>query len=316
MGFFELEENEVEVDNSLFVEKYRPTKLADYIGNEHLKDTIGNFIEDGEIPHLLFYGKAGTGKTTLAKLITGQIESDVLTINASDENGIDIIRNKIKNFASTIGFKGKKIIILDEADFLTYQAQATLRNLMETFSKHCRFILTCNYIERISDPIRSRCQEFQIVPPTKQDVAVHITKILDNEGIKYDIMDVVPIIDAAYPDIRKIINTTQLNSSRGTLKLNKKDLADMDVKAHIIEILKSGDAKGNKWKKIRQAVADAKLTDYTELYTHLFDKVGEYAGNQTSTIILMIAETQYKESKVIDKEIQFIALIIQIVAEI
>ena len=129
-------------------------------------------------------------------------------------------------------------------------------------------------------------------------------------------MDIVPIIDAAYPDIRKIINTVQLNSSRGTLKLNKKDLADMDVKAHIIEILKSNDAKGNKWKAIRQSVADARLTDYTELYTHLFDKVEEYAPDKMSVIILMIAETQYKESAVIDKEIQFIGLIIQIVAEL
>jgi len=314
MAFFEQTEKDTFVDNSLWVEKYRPTRLQDYVGNDHLKEVIGNFIEDGDIPHLLFYGKAGTGKTTLAKLITKAINCDVLSINASDENGIDIIRNKIKNFASTVGFKDTKIVILDEADFLTYQAQATLRNLMETFSKHCRFVLTCNYIERISDPIRSRCQDFQIVPPTKKDVAVQVAQILKNENVKFDIMDIVPIIDSAYPDIRKIINTVQSNSTRGTLKLNKKALLDNDVKTHIIDILKSDDARGNKWKKIRQHIADAKLSDFTEIYTHLYEKVDEYGGNQTASIILLLAEGQFKEAQVIDKEIVFISTIINIVS--
>lgn len=314
MAFFEATEETQKVDNTLFVEKYRPTRLEDYIGNDHLKEVIGNFIEDGDIPHLLFYGKAGTGKTTLAKLITKSIECDLLSINASDENGIDVIRNKIKNFASTVGFKSKKIIILDEADFLTYQAQATLRNLMETFSKHCRFILTCNYIERISDPIRSRCQDFQIVPPTKKDVAVQVANILNAENITYDIMDIVPIIDASYPDIRKIINTVQSNSTRGTLKLNKKALIESDVKSHIIEILKSNDARGNKWKDIRQHIQDARLTDFTEIYTHLYDKVTDFGGEQTASIILLLAEGQYKEAHVIDKEIVFMATIINIIS--
>ncbi len=314
MAFFETKENEKPVDNSLWVERYRPQNLKDYVGNDHLKEVIGNFIEDGDIPHLLFYGKAGTGKTTLAKLITNSIKCDVLGINASDENGIDIIRNKIKNFASTVGFKDIKIVILDEADFLTYQAQATLRNLMETFSKHCRFILTCNYIERISDPIRSRCQDFQIVPPTKKDVAVQVANILKDQDVKFDIMDIVPIVESSYPDIRKIINTVQSNSTRGTLKLNKKALIDNDVRTHIIDILKSDDARGNKWKKIRQHVADAKLTDFTELYTHLYEKVDEYGGTNTAAIILSLAEGQFREAQVIDKEIVFIATIINIIS--
>ena len=170
MGFFETKENEKQVDNSLFVEKYRPIKLIDYIGNDHLKETIGNFIKNGEIPHLLFYGKAGTGKTTLAKLITKSISCDVLSINASDESGVDTIRNKVKGFVSTVGFKDLKIIILDEFDFMTPNAQAILRNLMETFSKKSRFILTCNYIDKVIEPIRSRCQEFQIIPPNKKEI--------------------------------------------------------------------------------------------------------------------------------------------------
>ena len=209
---------------------------------------------------------------------------------------------------------GNTETLTHNCDYLTHQAQSTLRNLMETFSKHCRFILTCNYIERISDPIRSRCQEFQILPPTKKDVAVQVANILTKETIKFDIMDIVPIIDASYPDIRKIINTVQLNSARGVLKLNKKSLADSDVKSHIVEILKSNSDRGNKWKTIRQHVADARLTDFTDLYTHLYEKVGEYAGTKTADAILLIAEAQYKESNVIDKEIIFISLIINLVS--
>ena len=172
-------------DHYLWVEKYRPSSLDTYIGNEHLKDKVRIYLESEDVPHLLLYGKAGTGKTTLAKIITNKIECDCLYINASDENNVDNVRNKIKTFASSIGFKPLKVVILDEADFLTPNAQAALRNLMETFSKHCRFILTCNYVERIIDPIQSRCQSFKVVPPSKKEVAQQLVEILDGEGAIY-----------------------------------------------------------------------------------------------------------------------------------
>ena len=121
-----------------------------------------------DIPHLLLYGKAGTGKTTLAKMLTNSIDCDYLYINASDERKLEMVREKVKSFASTIGFKDMKVIILDEADYITPTSQVALRNVMETFSKHCRFILTCNFVERIIDPIQSRCQSFQIIPPSKK----------------------------------------------------------------------------------------------------------------------------------------------------
>jgi replication factor C small subunit len=211
-------------EHSLWAERYRPNKLVDYVGNEHLKSKVERYLEAGDIPHLLLYGKAGTGKTTLAKLIVNSVECDYMIINASDERGIDIIRTKVKSFASTMGFKPYKIIILDEFDYMTPDAQAMLRNLMETFSNHCRFILTCNYIEKVIDPIQSRCQTFQIIPPTKKDVAVHMSKILQSEGISFQPKDLVPIIDAVYPDIRKVINTCQSNSIDGELKLDVKSL--------------------------------------------------------------------------------------------
>jgi DNA polymerase III delta prime subunit len=313
MAFFEDNTNET-VNNSLWVEKYRPRKLEEYVGNEHLKEKVADYLQSGEVPHLLFFGKAGTGKTTLAKLIVNSINCDHIIINASDENNVDTVRNKVKNFASTIGFKDSKVVILDEFDYMTPNAQAILRNLMETFSKHCRFILTCNYVEKVIDPIQSRCQTFQIVPPTKKDVAVQVSQILTKEGVKFEPKDLVPIIDSGYPDIRKIINTCQLNSSKGVLKLDTTSVIDSDIKSKVVEILKSNDAKPNKWKNIRQAIADSRVQDFTEFYTYLYEKVDEYGGSNTSNIILILSESQHKDALVVDKEITFMSCIIQIVA--
>jgi len=313
MAFFEDNTTE-KVNNSLWVEKYRPKKLSEYVGNEHLKEKVADYLQTGDVPHLLFFGKAGTGKTTLAKLIVNSINCDHIIINASDENNVDTVRNKVKGFASTIGFKDMKVIILDEFDYMTPNAQAILRNLMETFSKHCRFILTCNYVEKVIDPIQSRCQTFQIVPPTKKDVAVQISQILGKEGVSFEPKDLVPIIDSSYPDIRKIINTCQLNSSKGKLKLDTTSVIDSDIKSKVVEILKSNDAKPNKWKNIRQAVADARISDFTELYSFLYEKVDEYGGSNTSNIILILSESQHKDALVVDKEITFMSCIIQIVA--
>jgi DNA polymerase III delta prime subunit len=311
--FFEQEEQKV--DNSLWVEKYRPIKLVDYVGNEHLKSKVEGYLETGDVPHLLLYGKAGTGKTTLAKLIVRSLDCDYMIINASDENNVETVRTKVKNFASSMGFKKYKIIILDEFDYMSQNAQAILRNLMETFSQHCRFILTCNYIEKVIDPIQSRCQTFQIIPPTKKDVAVQISKILNSEGIKFELKDLVPIIDSAYPDIRKVINTCQLNSIKGELKVDTQNLLENDYKMKVVDILKSNDDKRNKYMKARQAIIDSKVTDFTDLYTLLYDKVDEYAPNNPN-VILLIADGLYKCSMSIDKEIPTAATIINIINEL
>jgi len=195
---------------------------------------------------------------------------------------------------------------------MTPQAQAILRNLMETFSKHCRFILTCNYVEKIIDPIQSRCQTFQIIPPTKKDVAVQISKILTEERIQFEIKELVPIVDSSYPDIRKIINTCQLNSSKGVLKIDSSSISDADVRVKIIDILKSKDDKRNRYVNLRQAVADSRVQDFTELYTHLYEKVNDYAVGNTSAVIMILAQGQYKDAMIVDKEICFMATLIEI----
>ena len=301
-----------ENNHSLWVEKYRPTKLEDYVGNEHLKSKVEGYLESGDVPHLLLYGKAGTGKTTLAKLIVNSIECDYIIINASDENNVDTVRNKVKNFASSMGFKPFKIVIMDEFDYMTPNAQSILRNLMETFSRHCRFILTCNYVEKVIEPIQSRCQSFQIVPPTKKDVAIQMSKILKSENIEFDIKDLVPIIDASYPDIRKVINTCQLNSNKGTLKVDVQNLLENDYKMKVVDILKSKDDKRNKYMKVRQAIIDSKATDFSDLYTILYDKVDEYAGDNTAGVILLLGDGVSKSAIAIDKEIIAASTLIQI----
>lgn len=299
-------------EHSLWTEKYRPSKLENYVGNDHLKSKVSGYLETGDIPHLLLYGKAGTGKTTLAKLIVNSVDCDYMIINASDENNVETVRNKVKTFASSIGFKPFKVIILDEFDYMTPNAQAILRNLMETFSKHCRFILTCNYVEKVIEPIQSRCQTFQIVPPTKKDVAIQISKMLQNESITFQPKDLVPIIDSAYPDIRKIINTCQLNSIKGELKLDTQNLLENDYKIKILDILKSSDDKRNKYMKLRQTLIDSRVTDFTELFTLLYDKVDEYAEGKTANVIIELADGQRNAMLSIDKEIPTAATLIKI----
>jgi DNA polymerase III delta prime subunit len=299
-------------ENSLWTEQYRPSTLENYIGNEHMKDRIQYIIDTGEMVHLLFYGKPGTGKTSIAKIIANSLNADVLYINASDESGVDIIRDKIKGFASTMGFGNTKIIILDESDFMSSFGQAALRNVMETFSNNCKFILTCNYVEKIIPAIQSRCQSFQVTPPSKKDIAIHISKILTEKGIQFDVKDLVPIIDSSYPDIRKIINTCQLNSHKGVLKLDISAIVENDYKQKVLDILNSSVDKKTKYNTIRKALADSKVTDFTELYTFLYEKVDDFSPKSTSVSILTLSEGQYKSSLVIDKEIPMIATIINL----
>ena len=301
--------------NYLWVEKYRPSNLDTYIGNDHLKSKVRVYLESGDLPHLLFFGKAGTGKTTLAKILVKNIECDYLYINASDENSVDTVRNKVRQFASTVGFKDLKIIILDECDYITPNAQAALRNLMETFSKHCRFILTCNYVERIIDPIQSRCQIFEIIPPSKVEVAQRLNQVLEEEEINYELQDLKILIDSNYPDIRRTINSAQRNVVNLQLKLDTNSIIQNDYKLKLLEILKIQDKK-NAFKNIRQLVADSQIRDFADLFRLLYDEVDSYGKGHVAECILVIAKYELSDSQVVDKEINAMAMVIELLGVI
>ena len=303
------------LEHSLWVEKYRPTTLDTYIGNEYLKSKVSVYLESGDLPHLLLYGKAGTGKTTLAKLLVNNIECDYMYINASDENSVDTVRNKVRGFASTMGFKDYKIIILDECDYITPNAQAALRNLMETFSKHCRFILTCNFVERIIDPIQSRCQSFQVIPPSKKEVAVHMTNILKEEGIASKVDDIAGLVNAGYPDIRRVINSCQRQCVDGMLVVDKQSLVESDYKMKLMEIIKKENKK-DAFKGVRKLLADSQVTDFAELYKLMYDEVDSYGTGHIAECILIIAKYQLSDSQVVDKEINAMAMIIELLGVI
>ena len=299
--------------HGLWVERYRPQDLSTYVGNEHLKTKVERFLDDGNIPHLLLYGRAGGGKTTLAKIIVNNTECDYLYINASDERNIDLVRDKLKTFASSIGFKPMKVVILDEADYLNVNsAQPALRNLMETFSAHCRFILTCNYVEKIIDPIQSRCQTYKIIPPSKKEVAVHAKTILEKENISFDLDDLALVVTAGYPDLRKVINELQRMSINGKLTVDKDGMIHNEFKLQFLDAIRTGESIST----IRKMVADSNFTEYTELYRLLYDEVESFGLDKMPEIIADISKGSYQDVLVVDKEINFIATVSNILGRI
>jgi len=294
--------------HSLWIEKYRSQTLEQYIGNDAVKNRISDCIDKNDIPHFIFTGTAGTGKTTLAKLIVKNIKCDYLYINASDENGIDIIRDKVKTFASTSTFQPLKIVILDESDFLTQPAQAALRNLIEEYSITTRFVLTCNYIERLIEPLQSRCEVHILKPPSKGDVARHIcTNILDVEGVTYEMSDVAILIKEYYPDVRSIIKYLQAG-----IKDNKYQWIALNTNwtKQLIQILKKRDKDA--WYQVRQLVADAQVDDFQVAYRYMFEQLSEFSYGHDAELSIILDDFIWRSGVVPDKEINFAAAIAKI----
>ena len=300
----------IDKKHSLLVEKYRPTILDNYVGNESIKSTMNQYIGQNDIQNLIFYGPAETGKTTLAKIIVKNIDCDHLYINASDERGIETIRDKVSGFASTMSFKPLKVVILDEADFLTIQAQASLRNVIETFSRTTRFILTCNFIERIIDPLQSRCQTLKIVPPSKLDIFRHLKKIAKREDIECRTGDLTTIVDNNYPDVRKMLNTIQVSTQDNKLNLDTTSLVSSNYMGKVLECLKQSNTKFN---EIRQIIADANVKDFEEFYRYLYDNSDKFAQGKEGMVAYHINEYSYQSNFRIDKEINCMALINQLI---
>jgi len=294
--------------HTLWIEKYRSQTLEQYIGNDAVKNRISDCITNNDIPHFIFSGTAGTGKTTLAKLIVNNIKCDYIYLNASDENGIDMIREKVKGFASSATFNPLKVVILDESDFLTQPAQAALRNIIEEYSINTRFILTCNYIERLIEPLTSRCEIHILKPPSMPDVARHIcTNILDVEGVTYDIKNVAMLIKEYYPDIRSVIKYLQA----GTKDSKYEWIAlNTDWLSKVVETLKARDKKA--WYIIRQIVADAQIDDFQVAYRYMFDNLDKYSYGHDAEISVILDDFIWRSGVVPDKEINYAACIAKI----
>jgi replication factor C small subunit len=287
--------------HSLWVEKFRPNTLNGYLGNESFLGDLKEWIDKGDFPNLLLYGGPGTGKTTAAKLIIHNIDCDSMYMNCSDENGIDAIREKVKAFASAASFKPLKVVILDEADFLTVNAQAALRNIIETFSLHTRFIFTCNFVERIISPLQSRLASYALQPPTPKQLFNHINRILEQEEVEYEPKDVTFVVKQFYPDIRKTLNNIQSCVKSGRVDITGKSFTKSNYVQEIVDKITS--PTKSTLNEVRQIVADNDIRDFSEIYRALYD------STQSATKIIVIAEGIHNSVTSIDKEITFMSTI-------
>lgn len=302
----------MEQEHSIWVEKYRPFNLENFICQEELKLKFKSFIDSQNIQNLLFAGRPGSGKTTLAKILAKNINCDYLYLNATEDRDMETIKNKVGTFAAASSFKPLKIIILDEATHILQASQVLLLNMMETYALKTRFILTGNYPERLIEPLRSRLQEFDLVPPIKKDVARHVANILDKEGVKFDIKDLATIINNCYPDLRKIINSCQKFTLNNVLVIDNSTLGTGDE--YLGQILKELSKPSYKtFNNIRQIIADNKINDFTEAYRNLYDKAVRYAPNREGTITIIISKHQNMATTRLDQEICFMSCIAEII---
>ena len=302
----------------LWVEKYRPTALQDIILPSQLKRDFKLILKQRELQNMLFTGTAGTGKTTVAKALCKTLNFDYIIINGSEESGIDTLRNKIKQFASSVSLEGGyKVVILDEADYLNPQStQPALRGFIEEFSANCRFILTCNFKNRIIEPLHSRCSvvEFAIPKGEKQAMAAgmmeRLGKILTEEGISYEEPVLAELIMKYFPDFRRTINELQRYGVSGQIDsgilINVNDISVNSLMNHL---------KLKDFRKMRQWVADNIDIEPTAMFRKIYDSSTEYVNPQSiPQLILILADYQYKDSFVADHELNMVACLTEIMA--
>jgi DNA polymerase III delta prime subunit len=298
----------------LWVEKYRPATIDGYVFRDnHQREQVQSWIKQGTIPHLLFSGNAGIGKTTLAKILFNELEIqdlDILEINASRENNVDTVRDKIINFIQMIPFGDFKVVLLDEADYLSPNAQAALRGVMEEYHHTSRFILTCNYPNRIIPAIHSRCQGFHVERVDITEFTARVATILVEENVEFDLDTLDTFVKATYPDLRKCINTVQMNSLEGKLHTPEKgDTGEQDYKIEMVELFKKG-----KISEARKLVcSQARPEEMEEIYRWLYDNVaifGEEALQEKA--ILIIKQGLVDHTLVSDPEINLAATLIRL----
>lgn len=298
----------------LWVEKYRPSTIDGYVFRDsHQKDQVQRWIKEGTIPHLLFSGNAGIGKTTLAKILLNELgvnDLDVLEINASRENDVDTVRTKIINFVQMIPFGAFKVVMLDEADYLSPNAQAALRGVMETYATTSRFILTCNYPNRIIPALHSRCQGFHVEKVDQLEVFKRLETILNAESIVYDDETLANYVAATYPDLRKCINSVQMNSMDGKLhRPEKSDAGEADYKFEMVELFKAG-----KIADARKLVcSQARPEEMEDIYRWMYDNITIFGDDaKQEKAILIIKQGLVDHTLVSDVEINLAATLIRL----
>ena len=307
-------------DDFLWVEKYRPKTVSDTILPKNLKETFQKIVDSGKLPNMLFTGTAGLGKTTIAIAICNELNLDYIVINGSEEGNIETLRGKIKQFASSVSLQGDvKVVILDESDYLNPQStQPALRGFIEEFANNCRFILTCNFKNRIIEPLHSRCGVYEF-NTTKKDLAElcdqflkRSQKILDDENIKYDQMSVVNLIMKFAPDWRRILNELQRNSFVGNISGLSNDNNGSDNFSKLLNFIKDKD-----FKNMRQWVSNNIDTDSSYIFRGIYDNMTDHIAPQgIPQVILILADYQYKNAFVADHELNVVACLTEIMANV
>jgi len=298
-------------EHTIFVEKYRPKTLDTYICDDQIREKIQEFITNQDIPHLGFFGLQGSGKSTLAKILVNSIDCDFIYLNATENRGMDDIKEKVGSFASARGFKPLKIVILDESTHILQASQVLLLNMIETYSLTTRFILTGNYPERLIPPLRSRLQEFKLTPPSKKVVAKHVYDILKTENIEFELDDLKNVINSSYPDFRKIINDCQKYIIDNKLTLPATLGKNEDVQSKILDELKKPSTKT--FNNIRQIIADNDVSSFEDVFKHLYECTNEYAVGCEGQIAVIINECLYQSNFRVDLEINFMSAISRII---
>jgi|TARA_B110001454_G_scaffold105280_1_gene99095 replication factor C small subunit len=298
----------------LWVEKYRPKKIEEYVFKDTAqKRQVNAWIAEKSIPHLLFSGGPGTGKTTLAKILCKVLEvedADVLEINASRENNVDVVRNKVVNFSQTMPWGEFKIIVLDEADYMTLHGQAALRGVMEQYHEVSRFIITCNYPNKIIPAIHSRCQGFHVENLNETDFMVRVGEILAREEIEFDVDDLQTFIKASYPDLRKTINNVQLNCIDNKLIIPEQTDDASDYKIEMITLFKAG-----KIKEARRLICNQiRQDEYEDIFKFLYRNLEFWgnSGDKQDEAIVIIRNGLVKHGMIADPEINLSATLIEL----